>query len=222
MKRNKMKVNWKRLLWVVFVCLYSALFFYNCFKPFGNWVVPYIYTMIVIVWLGYEYYERNIFFQSGFIPDAMYFWLPRALFALFFYSAFVIGIATIIWWPRNALGLYPYLNTIGLCVLVFSIYKRQAALRADAADPNASRDFYLSLVLLIVSLALGYGSKFLIAYVIVLGLPLIYWQYEHERRVLVDFAAYLKKQETASGKQTDYAKLWEKYLTTKSAKKKAK
>jgi hypothetical protein len=215
-------MNWKRLIWVVFVCLYSVLFFYNCFKPFGNWVVPYIYTMVIIIWLAYEYYHGNIFFQSGFIPDAMYFWLPRALFALFFYSAFIIGIATIIWWPRNGIGLYPFINTIGLCVLGVSIYIRQVVLRMNKADQKTSRDYYLSVVLLIVSLAFGYGSQFLIAYVIVIGLPLVYWQYENERRVLAGFAEYGQKQGTSGTKQVDHAKLWEKYLASKIITKKQK
>lgn len=217
-----MKFNWKRFAWVLFVCLYSALFFYNCLRPFGNWVVPYIFTMVLIIWLAYEYYQKNIFFQSGFIPDAMYFWLSRALFALFFYSALVIGIATIIWWPRNQIGLYPFINLIGLIVLVFSIYTRQAVSRTKTVNHDASRDFYLSVALLIASLALGYGSLFLIGYVIVIGLPLIYWNYEHERRVLAHFTEYIEKQGITESKQIDHAKQWEKYLARKTTKVKSK
>jgi hypothetical protein len=217
-----MKLNWKRFAWVLFVCLYSALFFFNCLKPFSNWVVPYIYTMVLIIWLAYEYYKKNIFFQSGFIPDVLYFWLPRALFALFFYSAFVIGIATIIWWPKSQIGLYPFVNTIGLCILGLSIYRRQVAFRTNTADHTASRGFYLSVVLLIISLALGYGSQFLVVYVVVIGMPLIYWNHKHERRVLARFAEYLQKQGVTGSKQVDYAKLWDKYLASKTVKPKQK
>jgi hypothetical protein len=144
------------------------------------------------------------------------------LFALFFYSALVIGIATIIWWPRNQVGLYPFINVIGLIVLVLSIFKRSAISRTKTANHNASRDFYLSVALLIVSLALGYGSLFLIGYVIVIGLPLVYWNHEHERRVLARFAEYIEKQGISGTKQIDYAKQWEKYLASKTAKTKNK
>ncbi|MGD9379066.1 MAG: hypothetical protein PVI51_00710 [candidate division WOR-3 bacterium] len=217
-----MKFNWKRFAWVLFVCLYSALFFYNCLRPFGNWVMPYIYTMVLIIWLAYEYYQKNIFFQSGFIPDTVYFWLPRALFALFFYSALVIGIATIIWWPRNQIGLYPFINLVGLIILALSIYRRQVVSRKKTVNHNASRDFYLSVALLIASLALGYGSLFLIGYVIVIGLPLIYWNHEHERRVLARFTEYIEQQGVTGSKQIDYAKQWEQYLARKTAKAKNK
>lgn len=217
-----MKINWKRLIWVVFICIYSALFFYNCLKPFGNWLVPYIYTMVLIIWLAYEYYKRNIFFQSGGIPDALYFWLPRALFALFFYSSFVVGIATIIWWPKNQIGLYPYINIVGLGILGISIYKRLAVFQTQVTDQNTSRGFYLSIALLIVSLALGYGSQFLLVYVLVVGLPLIYWNYAHERKVLTQFAAYVQQQGAGAAKHVDSAKLWEKFLASKTIKQKKK
>jgi hypothetical protein len=217
-----MKINWKRLIWVFFVCIYSALFFFNCLKPFGNWLIPYIYTMVLIIWLAYEYYKRNIFFQSGSIPDALYFWLPRALFALFFYSSFVVGIATIIWWPKNQIGLYPFINIIGLGILGISIYKRLTLFQTEKADQNANRGFYLSVALLTVSLAFGYGSQFLLVYVFVIGLPLIYWNYAYEKRVLTHFAAYMQKQGVGGSKQVDYAKLWEKYLASKTVKPKQK
>jgi hypothetical protein len=184
--------------------------------------MPYIYTMVLIIWLAYEYYQKNIFFQSGFIPDTVYFWLPRALFALFFYSALVIGIATIIWWPRNQIGLYPFINLVGLIILALSIYRRQVVSRIKTANHNASRDFYLSVALLIASLALGYGSLFLIGYVIVIGLPLIYWNHEHERRVLARFTEYIEQQGVTGSKQIDYAKQWEQYLARKTAKAKNK
>jgi hypothetical protein len=205
-----MKPIWKRLVWVLFICLYSALFFYNCFRPFNDWLVPYVFTLILVIWLSYEYYIKRLFFQSGLIPDALYIWPARALFALFFYSAFVIGIATVIWWPKNQIGLYPSINILGLVVLLVSVYLRQKALRVGNADQNAVRRFYLS-VLLIISLPLGYGSLFLALYTTVIGLPLLYWNYEHERKVLGGFADYVRQQ-TPAGKEHDYAKLWDKYL----------
>ncbi len=201
----------------MFVCLYAALFFYNCLKPFGNWVVPYIYTMVLIIWLAYEYYRRNFFFQSGLIPDALYFWLPRALFALFFYSSFVIGIATIIWWPANKIGLYPVINAIGLCILLGSIYLRWKTFKVRKAEKALIRNFYGSIVLLIFSLAFGYGSVFLFGYAIVIGLPIIYWNYIHEIKTLAGFTEFTQRQ-GESAKPAEYAKLWEKYLASKITK----
>lgn len=219
-KGEKMKTNWKRLVWVIFVILYAGLFFFNCLKPFRNWFVPYIYTMVLVVWLAYEYYRKNLFFQSGLIPDTLYFWLPRALFALFFYSSFVIGIATIIWWPKNGIGLYPFINAIGIAALAASIYSRQKTFRSKSSGQKAIRGFYFSLLLLIASLPFGYGSLFLIAYVIIIGAPLIHWNYHHERKVLASFSEYLKKQGADPAKRTDYTKYWEKYLSTIGKKKK--
>lgn len=207
-----MKLNWKRLLWVLFVCLYAALFFYNCLKPFTNWLIPYIFTMILVVWLAYEYYNRNLFFQSGCIPDALYFWLPRALFALFFYSTLVIGIATIIWWQKNQIGLYPFVNIVGLALLLYSVYLRRRALQAKAFDHVAIRTFYLSIALLIASLALGYGSIFLVMCVVVIGMPLAFWNYSIERNALNNFMVYAQKQVPGGTKQIDYERLWAKYL----------
>ena len=209
-----MKLIWKRLVWVLFICLYSILFFYNCLRPFENWLVPYIFTLVIVIWLSYEYYMKRLFFQTGSIPDAQYTGPARALFALFFYSAFVIGIATVIWWPKNQIGLYPVINILGPIVLLFSVYLRQKALMVRNADQHAVRSFYLSVLLLIISLPLGYGSLFLALYTTVIGLPLLYWNYDHERKVLGGFADYMRQQ-TPAVKEHDYARLWDKYLQKK-------
>lgn len=217
-----MKINWKRLAWVIFVCLYATLFFFNCFRPFENWLMAYLYTMILIVWLAYEYYNRHLFFQSGFVPDALYFWPARALIALFFYSALVIGIATVIWWPKNQIGLYPIINVFGLLLLGYSIHLRLKAFHTKRTNQAAVRLFYLSVAALFASLAFGYGSLFLLAYVIVIGLPIVYWSYDIERKILAGFTTYVEKQNNVDAKQRDYTKLWAKYAETqvkKSSKK---
>ena len=217
-----MKINWRRLAWVVFVVLYASLFFYNCFRPFTNWLVPYVFTMVLVIWLAYEYYNKNLFFQSGLIPDTLYFWLSRALFALFFYSSFVIGIATVIWWPKNQLGLYPFLNIIGILTLIASIYIRQTAFRKKRSNICRIRHFYLSLIVLVFSIALGYGSKFLLPYSLIIGLPLIYWNFTHEIRVFSRFSDYVTKQGVENLRESDYTKYWNKYLATIEKKTKQK
>jgi heme O synthase-like polyprenyltransferase len=95
------------------------------------------------------------------------------------------------------------------------------AFQAKRANQAAIRVFYMSVAALFVSLALGYGSIFLLVYVTVIGLPLVYWSYDIERKVLADFTAYMEKQSTADTKQRDYAKLWAKY-TEKKVKKSRK
>jgi len=222
MEGKRMKINWKRLAWVIFAVLYAGLFFYNCLKPFNNWLVPYVYTMILVVWLAYEYYNKNLFFQSGLIPDVLYFWLSRALFALFFYSSFVIGIATIIWWPKNRVGFYPFVNILGVLALILSIYLRQLAFRKKLNDICKIRHFYLSLCALIFSIALGYGSLFLLAYVIFIGLLLTYWNYVHEIKVFSNFSDYVKKQGGENLKGADHTKYWDKYLAGREKKPKQK
>ncbi len=217
-----MKINWKRLVWVVFIVLYAGLFFYNCLRPFDNWLVPYIYTMILVVWLSYEYYKKNLFFQSGLIPDSLYFWLSRALLALFFYSSFVLGIATVVWWPKNSIGFYPVINILGICTLIVSIYLRQRTFQCKCADEKKLTGFYISVIVLLASLALGYGSLFLLFYLVVAGLVLVWWNYLHERRVMAKFAEYLKKHGGEAARENERVKYWDKYLASIEEKPKKK
>ena len=217
-----MKINFKRLAWVVFIVLYAGLFFYNCLRPFDDWFVPYVYTMLLIVWLAREYYQKNFFFQSGLIPDALYFWLPRALFALFFYSALVFGIATVIWWPQYRIGVYPVTNIAGILLLAASVYLRRQAFDQKLPDRDKARRFYVSIVAMVFSMALGYGSFFLLAYVVLIGLPLVYWNYAHEQQALAGFAGFLQKQGTETIKQSEYTKHWDKYLASRVKKPKQK
>lgn len=217
-----MKINLKRLAWAVFIVLYAGLFFYNCLRPFDNWTIPYVFTMLLVIWLAHEYYRKNLFFQSGLIPDTMYFWLPRALFALFFYSSLVFGIATVIWWPQYRIGLYPVTNIAGILLLAVSVYLRRQAFEKELADLNRARRFYVSVTVLILSMALGYGSLFLLAYAAAAGLPLVYWNYWYERRALAGFDDYVKKQGADTTKKNEYAKHWDKYLASRVKKPKQK
>ncbi|MEO0096443.1 MAG: hypothetical protein ABIL66_11215, partial [candidate division WOR-3 bacterium] len=109
-----MKINYKRLLWDIFILLYSALFFYNCLSPYENWFFSYLYTMFLVIWLCKEYYQKNLFFQPTYIPNEAHNYLLRGLFALFFYSSFVFGIITIVWWHRYKILNSPVLPIIGI------------------------------------------------------------------------------------------------------------
>jgi hypothetical protein len=218
-----MKINWKRIAWIIFIYLYTGLFFYNCLRPFDNWFVSYIYTMLLIIWLGIEYYQKRLFFQSGFIPFELYMWPLRALFALFFYSSFIIGISTIVWWYKNQIGLYPLIQIIGVAILIYSIYLRWQILSAKKFDISASSKFYLSITVLIVSLALGYGSYFLVIYTILIGFILVFLQYKFENNRLKEFEKFVHDtQKITKINPEDYEKLWLRFLNKQSKKKKKK
>lgn len=211
-----MRINWKRLAWVIFIYLYTGLFFYNCLRPFSYWLVSYIYTMILVIWLGVEYYLKNLFFQSGFLPFELYKWPLRASFALFFYSSFIVGISTTIWWTKNRIELFPLIQIIGVAILIVSVYLRWKNISAKTITTTSISQFYLSLILLIISLALGYGSYFLIFFTVVVGLPLVFLQYKFEVRIFKEFEHFTySKQQVNKIKAEHYEKLWHKYLEQK-------
>ncbi len=218
---NRTSFNWKRLLWVCIISLYLGLFFYNFYSPFHNWFVSYIYTMILVVWLGIEYYRQHLFFQSGFVPIELYSWPLRTLFALFFYSSFVVGVSTIVWWQKNQLGLYPFVHIIGLVLLLYSIFMRWKIVNKEMIGEKDISQFYLSIVLLISSIALGYSSKFSIAYVVVIGLPLVLLQKRYEHTQYKQFENYVNGTGTpAPIKPKEHVRLWHQYFERKLKKKK--
>ena len=207
-----MKIYWKRLLWSIFVLLYTMLFFYNCLRPYPNWTIAYIYTMSLIIWLTVEYYRKRLFFQSGIIPYQLYRWYFRALVALFFYSSFVIGLSTIIWWHRFKINLYPFIPIIGLVIFIFSIYIRERS-KLLSNELSALSKFYLSIALLSISIALGYGSWFLLIYTLVIGLPLLFWGYNYEKRIVIEYQAFIQKKKVDKKK---YNKLWKDFIAHKT------
>jgi len=216
---NKKKFNWKRLLWVVFIFLYSGLFFYNFFRPFNNWLITYIYTMTLVLWLCVEYYKKHLFFQSGFLPLDQYKWYLRALFALFYYSSFVLGCATLVWWQSNRIHFYPFIQIIGISALLYSIFMRRQALAKPIPDNASITGFYISLLFLTMSLALGYSSLFLFAYVIIIGYPLILGQRIYEIKRFKKFEKYVYEDKKI--KKIDiknYSDLWEVYIDKNSRK----
>ncbi len=219
----KMRIHWKRLIWVIFICLYSGLFFYNFFNPFGNWFLAYIYTILLVVWLGVEYYEQRLFFQTGFVPIELYSWPLRALFALFFYSSFIIGVSTIVWWHKNQIGFYPFIQITGLMLLIFSIFIRRRTISKGMIKNENISQFYLSITILMCSVALGYGSKFSIAYVVIIGAPLILLEKRLEQMQFKRFENYLHSKKTVETlEEKDYIHLWHQYFDKQLKKKKKK
>lgn len=179
-----MKINYKRLLWDIFILLYSALFFYNCLRPYENWFFSYLYTMVLIIWLCKEYYQKNLFFQPTYFPNESHNYLLRGLFALFFYSAFVFGIITIVWWHRYRIINSPILPIIGIILLCYGIYLRERSFRMDEKDSQTILKFYISIGFIIFSMAFGYDSYFVFIYALCIGLPLIILQMQYYTRKL--------------------------------------
>jgi hypothetical protein len=217
---------WKRLIWLTFITAYAGLFFYNCLRPFRFWPVTYLYTMFFILWLDAEYFEKHLFLQTGYLPSAVYdnffsLLFVRSLTALFFYSAFVLGVATAVWWPHLRIPAYPVSPAIGIILLAGSVYLRRRSLTSRLDNPDNIIRFYPSLALLLYSLAFGYSSYLLLIYVTVIGLPVFYLQIHLERKTLRDFAQYTgAAQKFDKLTEKNYLPLWEKFISARSSRRK--
>ncbi len=205
------KIKWRRLIWVVFICLYSALFFYNFLSPYSNWHIAYLYTMLLILWLGVEYYEKHFFFQSGLLR--YFHWALRTSFALFFYSSFIIGLATLVWWQGNRIGLYPFVQIIGVALFIYSIVLRRKVFRKQVITQDNISAFYFSIFFLTSSVVLAYGSLFLIPYTLLIGFPLVLLQKRFEKRHFKRFEEFVHTTQNIDKiKMKQYDSLWNKYM----------
>lgn len=206
-----MRINWPRFLWVLFIACYTSLFFFNFFKPFKDSFFVFIYTMLLVLWLCSEYYQRHNFFQSGLLFDCH--WAVRAVFALFFYSSFIIGVATTVWWPSNKIGFYPFVNIAGIAIFAVSVYlRRKFYLQKDYQEESVAK-FYHTLYIFLVSLALGYGSLFLLIYVVVVGFPLVFLQTVYEKRHYEKYASMISRAKTYFDLQQRYFDLIKEHKT---------
>ena len=216
------KIHIWRVLWVAFIFIYCILFFYNMYRPQQNWHLVYVYTLLLIAWFCLEYYERHLFFQTGLLSDIH--WVLRVAFALFFYSSFIIGIATIVWWRRNSFGLYPFTQIVGIGLLLYSIVLRRRMYRRTVIKKEYISQFYISLLFLTMSIALAYGSFFLLPYVVFVGYPLIFLMRKYEMTHFDAFTAFVQKTEKLDKiTAKNFKELWTKYLastTNKPEKKK--
>jgi len=212
----KTSINIKRLIWTIFISLYSGLFFYNCFSPYDNWILSYIYTMVLILWLCVEYYEKHFFFQSGFLPFEIYNPILRGIFALFFYSSFVIGIGSIVWWQKYRINLHPTIQIIGIGILICSIFLRRRIFISRTVNNEEITNFYLSIILLIISLGFGYGSYFLMLFTVIIGIPLILLLHWYEQREFGEFTNFVHNEhKTVNANKEGLFHLWQKYLDKK-------
>lgn len=220
------RLPWKRLIWLVLITLYAGLFFYNCLNTFRFWPATYLFTMFFILWLDAEYYEKRLFLQSGFLPAEIYDHSRPLLFvrfvsALIFYSAFVLGVATAVWWPRFQIRAYPFSPALGILLLAGSVFLRYRFLKRRLEKPEDVMQFFPSLVLLLYSLAFGYSSFLLLVFVTLVGLPVFYIQIVLERNTLKSFVHFAISEQNA-GKITEKncLPLWEKFIGARSPRRK--
>lgn len=175
--------------------------------------------MILVLWLCVEYYKKHLFFQSGFLPLDQYKWYLRAPFALLFYSSLIIGCATLAWWQSNRIHFYPFIQILGILALLYSIFMRRQAFTNPVPDDESITRFYLSLLFLTISLALGYSSLFLLPYVIIIAYPLILGQRIYEIKRFKKFEKYIYEDKKI--KKIDvknYSDLWKVYIDKHSKK----
>lgn len=209
------QIRWKRLAWGIFIVLYTALFFYNCLSPFDNWVVPYVFTMLLIIWLAVEYYQQNLFFQSGLVTGVRGGMALRALFALVFYASFVVGIVSVVGWNIFQFRGYPVIPVAGILLLLCSVIMRYRAKGSRSVSVRVFNRFYFSVAMLMVSIALGYSSYLALAGTVIFGLPLILFQQRREESVFGKFIARDPPPADREVKTDD--EQWVKFLARQSA-----
>ena len=121
--------------------------------------------------------------------------------------------ATLVWWQSNRIHFYPFIQIIGISALLYSIFMRRQALAKPIPDNASITGFYISLLFLTMSLALGYSSLFLFAYVIIIGYPLILGQRIYEIKRFKKFEKYVYEEKKINKINTkNYFDLWEAYM----------
>ena len=217
---------WKRLAWLVFITLYAGLFFYNCFRPNRSSFAIYLYTMLLVLWLDTEYFQRHLFFQSGMLPVEIYdraaqLFLVRSGLALCFYSSFILGISTIVWWPRFQIGLYPFTTMAAIILLAASAFLRLRFQRNPPADPQGVVGFHHTVGMLLLSVVLGYDSYLVLILVAGIGLPLSYLQATLERKALSEFLRFaVTNDNRESPSRAEYCSRWERFIESRSSRRK--
>lgn len=210
-----MKVSWARLGWVVFVCLYLGVFFWNFFLRFPSRFVPTLYLYILVIWLSAEFYLRQPFFQSGrlIVEDSKkqekydYLSFPlRSIFALFFYSCMALGVADFVWFKRCQINvLSPIINIVGIVILFVSVLvrlqadrlmlKRKYRIIRDGLYSTVRHPSYFATLLLVLSISFAFSSFLTLIYTVLVGLPVIYFEARQEDDFLAqkngeDYLAY--------------------------------
>ncbi len=106
-----------RLVWTVLVALYFGVFFTNFLADAlpGSRLVPNIFAIVFVLWLGIEYYFGAPFFQSGIVEHSA-FW--RGVFAVFVYPFIGFVAADHIWLRWTQLPLPALGGAVGLVLFL--------------------------------------------------------------------------------------------------------
>jgi len=132
---SSVELKFGRLLWTVAVTFYCGVFFRNFLVDAGSgragtWgiVLPVTAAMLLLLWMGVEYYLAAPFFQSGIVEPSRFL---RTLFAFFVYPFVTYVVADYFWWKWTQ---FPFLSMpaglLGLLVLGTGSYFRLASLLA--------------------------------------------------------------------------------------------
>ena len=174
-----------RIIWLFIIIPYFGIFFFNRFAGVSNYIFPLLFSYGLVGWLGFEFYIRNSFFQSGLIPGNAYpYWL-RILTAVYFYGSFILANFQI-----ETLGGKTSLGFPGLVILFLGIYIR---IKADLDYLRYQENFYehgiyrrikhpayLGLLFISFSMGLCFNSLLVILITIFSGFPLFYLESHFE------------------------------------------
>jgi protein-S-isoprenylcysteine O-methyltransferase Ste14 len=196
-----------RFIWTVLVTAYFLIFFTNFFSDAapGRSLIQLLFAYLFVLWLAVEYYFGSPFFQTGVVEPHGF---GRTLFAFFVYPFLGYLGADYIWWHFTQIPLPPAIaGIIGLLLFAAGVYLRLATLFAllgivqiksgGAELLIPSKKFlalnwqqrcrhprYLATLIQLCGAALVFNSWGGLVLVLVIGLPLIWFQLRYEERVL--------------------------------------
>lgn len=209
MNSNAIRVRFGRLVWTVLVVAYFIVFFTNLLAdamPVGR-LLPSVLAVMLVLWMGVEYYFAAPFFQSGLVDYSN----PlRVMFAVFVYPFIAFCAGDHIWWHITQLPLPAFIGG-GLGIAVFAagavlrLTTLFSVLRITATKPSDRRGNitiperkYVALpvarvcrhprdfgtLLQLLGIALTFNSWGGLVLVLSLGLPLVVLQARHDEKGL--------------------------------------
>ncbi|MEO0082798.1 MAG: methyltransferase [candidate division WOR-3 bacterium] len=125
-----------RFLWTLFVVWYFINFSHNFFNSLNplKASIPFLFFIILVCWMGIEYYFNSPFWQSGIIVPPK---LEQTLLAIFLYGSAIYSIA-----DYSALNLTqldflnPYINILGIAIFLVGVLLRIYTLLELLKNPH--------------------------------------------------------------------------------------
>lgn len=186
-----------RLLWTIFAIFYGITFSKNFLNDAieENASIYILFAVILIIWMGIEFYFGFPFFQSGILKEENGF--LKTLFAFFFYPFLGFCIADRIGasWSQIRF-IAPLFKSLGLLIFLLGTFLRLYSLyyiinsksyRAILKTPPyklCRHPRYLGTLLQVIGIPLIFSSYLGIILGIGIGLPIILKEIQWEERVL--------------------------------------